>query len=55
MYLTISNYIENMRIKVYHYVHFCTNNNAAYVAVEQTYGDIATMVMLKKMKHFEMI
>ena len=34
---------------------FCTNNNAAYVAVEETYGDHSTMDMLKKMKHFEMI
>ena len=35
---------------------FCTNNNAAYVAVEETYGDhSAIMVMLKKMSHLEMI
>ena len=35
----ISNYIENMKTKEYHLRSFCTNNNAAYVAVEETYGD----------------
>ena len=35
----ILNYIENLMMKVYHLRSFCTNNNAAYVAVEETYGD----------------
>jgi uncharacterized FAD-dependent dehydrogenase len=34
----ILNYIENMK-KGVSLRSFCTNNNAAYVAVEETYGD----------------
>jgi hypothetical protein len=36
--MTLS-YIENLKMKVYRLRSFCTNNNAAYVAVEETYGD----------------
>jgi len=32
---------------------FCTNNNAAYVAVEETYGDITYNGHAKKGKEFE--
>ena len=35
----ILNYIGNSKTKEYHSVPFCTNNNAAYVAVEETYGN----------------
>ena len=35
----ISNYIENIEDKGVSLRSFCTNNNAAYVAVEETYGD----------------
>jgi hypothetical protein len=35
----ILNCIVNLKIRVYHLRSFCTNNNAAYVAVEETYGD----------------
>ena len=35
----ILNYIENMKIAGVSLRSFCTNNNAAYVAVEETYGD----------------
>lgn len=34
-------------------VHNCTNNNAAYVAVEETYGDISYNGHAKKGKEFE--
>ena len=53
--LMILNYIEN-EDKGVSLDSFCTNNNAAMLAVEETYGDpLVTMDMLKKMKHFEMI
>ena len=36
----ILNYIENLKDKGVSLRSFCTNNNAAYVAAEHTYGDI---------------
>ena len=52
----ILNYIENLTDKGVSLSSFCTNNNAAYVAVEETYGDHSVIMdTLKKMKHLEMI
>ena len=37
----ILNYIENLKIKVYHYVHFVQTIMPLTFAAEHTYGDVS--------------